>query len=387
MNCTKNIQRDCSASAHRVVEEAPRSVENVNSSFAVGTLTNYKKVVDIDAIDFTPQIKERHKILHYGLSSSDLEEVEQKLKRQKQFLEFSYLYDRINQNAIPLSDLLISANHSPDRYYAEVQNRVNTLTTIAKQRELKPLFLTLTLPSEYHKYKTLQRNGIKDKLVPNPKYNNIPAKDAVKILTKMFAKLRHDRSLKELSKEQRIYFRVNEPHKDGTPHTHILMFVPADRVERVKKAFKRLFFGPANDIQDDIENATSYVMKYINKTLPLSKQKNLSEKDKYLNAWYSKNRVIRFNSSKTLAPLNLYRLLHQKYSLFALTRLISENHFKIYVTLDTNKVMEVINEWGDVVYARGSNFDVVTAGSHPRGNYSQNNSQTSESAIGMAICK
>lgn len=382
---SKNKNKSALGKAHNVASS--RLSEKDNVCCAVGTLTNYKKVVDIDEIDLTPYLKERHKIVHYGLSSADLKEVTQKLKRQKQFLEFSYLYDRINQNAIPLSDLLISANHSPDRYYAEVQNRVNTLTTIAKQRELKPLFMTLTLPSEFHKYKTLQRNGIKDKLVPNPKYNSIPAKEAVKILTKMFAKLRHDRSLKELSKEQRIYFRVNEPHKDGTPHTHILMFVPADRVERVKKAFRRLFDECANDIQDNIENATSYVMKYINKTLPLSKQKNLSEKDKYLNAWYSKNRVIRFNSSKTLAPLNLYRLLHQKYSLFALTRLISENHFKIYVTLDTNKVMEVINEWGDVVYARGSNFNVVTAGSHPRGNYSQNNSQTSESAIGMAICK
>ena len=383
MYYTQNIQRDKSAQAYRAVEEAPHTAENIDSSNAVGTLTNYKKVVDIDEIDLTSYLKKRHQIVHYGLSSADLEEVEQKLKRQKQFLEFSYLYDRINQNAIPLSDLLISANHSPERYYSEIQNRVNTLTTIAKQRELKPLFMTLTLPSEFHKYKEPKHQQIKKELIPNPKYNGTPAKDAVKILTKMFAKLRHDRSLKELSKEQRIYFRVNEPHKDGTPHTHILMFVPVDRVERIKKAFKRLFDARANDIQDNIENATSYVMKYINKTLPLSKQKNLSQKDKYLNAWYSKNRVIRFNSSKTLAPLNLYRLLHQKYSLFALTRLISENHFKIYVTLDTNKVMEVINEWGDVVYARGSNFDVVTAGSQTRGDYSQNNSQTSESAIGM----
>jgi hypothetical protein len=161
------------------------------------------------------------------------------------------------------------------------------------------------------------------------------------------------------------------------------MFVPDHRVERVKKAFYRLFDNRGNDIQSDIENATSYVMKYINKTLPLSKSENLSEKDKYLNAWYSKNRVIRFNSSKTLAPLGIYRLLHQRYSLYALTKLISENHFKIYITLDTNKVMEIIDEWGETVYERGSNFDVVKAGSSSQGNYLKNNSQTSDSAIGI----
>ena len=248
---------------------------------------------------------------------------------------------------------------------------------------MKPLFMTLTLPSEYHKFKTLQRAGTKNKLIPNPKYNGTSPKDAVKELTKMFARLRQDRALKELTKEERIYFRVNEPHKDGTPHTHILMFVPVDRVDRVKKAFKRLFDPRGNDIQSDIENAASYVMKYINKTLPLSKKDNLSEKDKYLNAWYSKNRVIRFHCSRTLAPLTIYRLLHNKYSLYALTRLIGEGHFKIYVTLDTAKVMEIINEWDEVVYSRGSNFDVVKMGNVTRGSYF-NNYQTNDSAIGVS---
>jgi len=313
----------------------------------------------------------------------DAENVDKKLRAQKQFLDFSFIYDRINQTKIPLADIFISANHSPNRYYSEIQNRVNTLSTLAKERELKPLFMTLTLPSEYHKYKILHRKGIPDKLIPNPKYNRTTPKDAVKELTKMFARLRHDRALKDgLTKDNRIYFRVNEPHKDGTPHTHILMFVPADRVNRVKKAFKRLFDERANDIQDDIQNSTSYVMKYINKTLPLSKQDKLSKKDKYLNAWYSHNKVIRFHSSRTLAPLEIYRLVHNRYSLYALTKLISEEHFKIYVTLDTAKVMEIIDEWGDIVYARGSNYDVVKISATNKGNYFSNNSQTNDSAIG-----
>ena len=352
--------------------------ERDNTNCAVGTLTNYKRVVDID---MTAQIKELHKIVHYGLSKNDLKLTTEKLKKQKQFLDFSFIYDRIMGHKIPLSDIFISANHSPQRYYAEIQNRVNTLTTIAKERNLKPLFMTITLPSEYHIGKTTKQG----KLIANPKYNGTKPKEAVKVLTQMFARLRQDRSLKDgLYKENRIYFRVNEPHKDGTPHTHILMFVPVDRLERVKKAFKRLFDSRGNDIQDDIRNAASYVMKYINKTLPLSKKDKLSEKEQYLNAWYSKNRVIRFNSSKTLAPLSIYRLLHNKYTLFALTRLIGEGHFKIYVTIDTNKVMEIIDEWGDTVYSRGYNYDVVTMGNVSRGDYFSNNSQTSESAIGVS---
>lgn len=369
MNCTKNRYKKNSAigKAHSV--GSSRLSERDTVSCAVGTLTNYKEVVD----KCTPESSDK---VHYGLSKSDLEAVEQKLKFQKNFLQFSFLYDRINQKNIPLSDLIISANHAPHRYYSEIQNRINTLQQMAEQRELKPLFMTLTLPSEYHRCK----KNKKGKLILNPKYDGTTPKEAVKSLTKMFAKLRQDRALKELTKEQRIYFRVNEPHKDGTPHTHILMFVPEDRVQKVKIAFKRLFDNRGNDIQDDINNSTAYIMKYINKTLPLSKQENLSEKDKYLNAWYSKNRVVRFNSSKTLAPLNLYRLLHKKYSMFALTKLINENHFKIYVTLDTNKVMEIIDGFGDMIYSRNDSFNV-----HLMGNNLQNYSRTNESALGVAV--
>ena len=367
MNYTINLSGVNAKSDSSLVALPPKSVSV--SYDAVGALTNYKEVVDIHERD---EENEPPKIVHYGLTKNDLEKTEQKLKNQKNFLKFSFLYDRINRKSIPLSDLIISANHSPERYYSEIQNRVNTLQKIAEQRELKPLFMTITLPSEYHRYSTAKK-------ALNPKYNGTTPQEAVKALTKMFARLRQDRALKELTKEQRIYFRVNEPHKDGTPHTHILMFVPVDKIQKVKIAFKRLFDDRYNDIQDDINNSTAYIMKYINKTLPLSKQENLSEKDKYLNAWYSKNRVVRFNSSKTLAPLNLYRLLHKKYSMFALTKLINENHFKIYVTLDTNKVMEIIDGFGDMIYSRNDSFNV-----HLMGNNLQNYSRTNESALGVS---
>ena len=363
-------------------------VEQTHSAFghtntkAVGTLTNYKRDVDKDD---TLEIKARHAIVHYGLSKNDLNLTTEKLQKQKQFLDFSFIYDRISHNKIPLSDIFISANHAPERYYAEIQNRVNTLTTLAKERNLQALFMTITLPSQYHKQKQLSRGKNKNILIDNPKYNGTTPKESVKELTKMFARLRHDRALKDgLTKEDRIYFRVNEPTKSGTPHTHILMFVPVDRVERVKKAFKRLFDERANDIQDDIKNAASYVMKYINKTLPLSKAENLSEKDKYLNAWYSKHRIIRFHSSRTLAPLNIYRLMYNRFSMYALTRLLNEKHLSVYVEIETDKVMEIIDEWGDVLYSRGSNYDVVTVASVSKGDYFSNNSQTSESAIGVS---
>jgi len=341
---------------------------------AEGALTNYKEVVDIndDEYSFYDEVRPNY----YGLSPVDIFQVKEKLKKQKVFLELSYLYDRINRTRIPLSDLIISANHSPERYYAEVQNRVNTLEAIAKKRDLKPLFMTLTLPSEFHRKKITKKGA----LVKNTKFNGTRIKESVKVLTNMFSKLRHDRSLKELSKEERIYFRVNEPHQDGTPHTHILMFIPGDRIERVKKAYTRIYDNRANDIQvvtDEINNSVAYVMKYINKTLPLSKKSHISEKEHYLNTWFVKHGILRFSSSKTLAPLNLYRLLHEKFSMFALTKLVNDKVLTIYEAIETNKIMEIF-DGDELLYMRNNSYDLIL-----KGNNLKNYSQTSDSAIGF----
>lgn len=306
-------------------------------------LTNYKEVVDI------------HSSIHYGLNEYDFAQVQFKLDKQKAFLQNARLYDNISQKYITLDTFVMSANHNPDRYYAQIQNRINTLSDEAKEKKLEPVFITLTLPSEFHKQKL---NKYTKQLEPNSKYNNTTPREAVKILTKMFSKLRHDRSLKELSKDQRIFFRVNEPHKDGTPHTHILLFIPKTRIKRTVEAFNRIYNPKTNKIETDIKNSTAYIMKYINKTLPLSKQQNLTKKDNYMNAWYSKHRIIRFNSSRTLAPLNIYRLLHKQYTLKTLTQSLRNDELTIFVsTLNPNKILEIF-EGDELLYSNNINLEV-----------------------------
>ena len=320
MDYTRELINNCVS----IEDKKKRLCEASEQSFSsLSSLTTYKEVVDIH---------KKHRI--YGLTLYDYKQVQEKIKKQNSFLEYNYIFDKISSTKIPLKDLVISANHNPNRYHALIQNRINTLNAEAKEKDLKPIFMTLTLPSEYHKYKTDKKTKA---LISNSKYNWLTPRESVKILTEMFAKLRQDRSLKELTKDERIYFRVNEPHKNGTPHTHILLFVPEHRINRVVTAFKRLFDINANDIQTDIRNATSYVMKYINKTLPLSKKENLTTNDKYLNAWYSKHRIIRFNCSRTLAPLSLYRLLYDKFNLKELTTLVKKKALDIFVLLENRK--------------------------------------------------
>lgn len=339
-----------------------------NGGFAP-VLTTYKDVVynikgymknyeqnksNLDNILFKKRIWENldnKKIIYYGLTKMQVEATEKKLALQKSFLNQSILYDKLSGNMIPLSDLVISANHSPHRYYSEVQNRVNTLIGEAERKELVPLFMTITLPSEYHPFKLHNKT-----LVRNPKFNGTPPREAVKALTKRFAKLRNDRALRDIGKENRIYYRVNEPHKSGTPHTHILYYVPKESVNRVISAFKRLYGEQGNDIRFDLRNAGAYVMKYINKTLPKAKSGKLSKKDKYLNAWYSQYGITRFSSSRTLAPLYLYRLLYKRYSLRALTKIHKSHQLRVFRPIDDlNKIVEIF-DGEELVYMKNENF-------------------------------
>lgn len=305
-------------------------------------LTNYKKDVD--------------NLKKYGVSRADLNLANHKIQKQKDFLEYSYIKDKTTGNTLALKECVISSNHNPQRYYAEIQNRIDTLQREANSANLTPVFLTITLPSEFHSMK--QKSKYNTTLVKNPKYNGTNPREATKILTKMWAKLRQDRSLKELSKNLRMYYRVNEPHKDGTPHSHILLFIPADRIEKVEKAFNRLYFSESNKFVKDINNAKAYIMKYINKTLPKAKE-NLTQDDEYLNAWYIKNRINRFCSSRSTAPMYLHRLLHHRFTLYALTQIRKGNSLKVLATIDTDKIMEIWDD-NELLYMRNENIEVHT---------------------------
>lgn len=352
---------------HRSNEEATAS-QNMRASThclrgrsAEGApLTSYKQVADIETNGY------------YGLWEDDLDDVTEKLRLQKAFLDHSYLFDRINQRYIPYADLVISAYHAPQRYYGEIQNRVNTLQELAISQGLSALFLTITLPSAYHPGKQNENKRI----VANPYYEGYTPHEGSLHLTKMLKRLRDDRSYKLIPKDQRHYFKVIEPHKDGTPHLHLLLFLPQEHKARITVAFKRLFPSKGNKIEDNLRNAGAYVMKYINKILPLSKKEKLSIQDQYMNAWYAKHQIVRFGSSRSLAPLYLYRILHHHFSFRALTRLFHEGEFHFFVTLDTEKIIQINDSLGNTLYTASDNYDLLPMGSYI------NNSQTSESAIG-----
>ncbi len=239
----------------------------------------------------------------YGISEDDIVAVDKKIDFQKKYLK-NMRMDFGDKN-INILDNTYSANLNPKKYFSEINNRVNTIFANAKDKGLMPVFVTLTAPSQYHKeYNT--KTG---------EYNtpNQTSKDLTQIWNK-FTRLNVFAKMKKELNHGLIYFRVYEPHKSGVPHLHAMIFLPKKYILEVKKKYKEYFSSDkwgANKKAIDFKytwykergGAVGYIMKYILKTF---KDEDTQKVEKAV-YWYIKHKVRRFLSSRTLAPLAIYR--------------------------------------------------------------------------------
>lgn len=305
----------------------------------------------------------------YGITKEDIVNIDKKMEYQRKYL-INHFFDFGDENKNIL-DFTYSANLNPSKYFAEMNNRVNSIFEYSKQLNLKPVFATITAPSKYHQ---TDRNR---KLIHSP---NDTAKALTQILNK-FTSLQIFRKMKKSLGHGLIYFRVYEPHKSGVPHCHIMFFLPKDYILDVKKKFYEYFtdkvrwgnnsksldfkytFYNKNQNGDSTGGAVAYMMKYITKTF-----RNPDDKStQYAFYWYVKNRVRRFLTSRTLAPLEIYRkvryFFNKKYDwdYLYVTKLIKNNNIiKLFEGTSLNYMfynhetcqVEDINIWqksGDLI--------------------------------------
>lgn len=113
---------------------------------------------------------------------------------------------------------------------AELMTRAGGFEKVAQHRGHIGMFYTFTCPSKYHKM---------SKGKSNAKYNGSTPKQAHEYLCKQWEKMRA-----ELNENQiKVYgFRVVEPHHDGCPHWHLLLFMERAHVKPVDKIFRRYCF-------------------------------------------------------------------------------------------------------------------------------------------------
>ncbi len=285
---------------------------------------------------------------HYGLSSTDFDLVHEKFVNQSGFLKRSFVarFGVIKQ----YKDVSYSANHS-ELYFAQLLNKVHTLDRHNFDIGNIPLFLTITgdgflrdlLRGDYSRFSDeVYSRYIKH--IPNDarhgfildKISNrspLSVRDMYKILLFQVRRFFRSNVFQKMKKFGHSYtfLRVTEPHKDGFPHFHILLYVHESYLPRVHFNFVKYFpasqnhkplslrrngrFSTVHNVfgikesmgfQFAIGSSTGYILKYILKTFR-DVQSDLPFD--FLNGWYLHHRIPRIITSHSIIPAWVYRRL------------------------------------------------------------------------------
>ncbi|MEN4046996.1 hypothetical protein [Sulfurimonas sp. NWX367] len=325
---------------------------------------------------------------NYGLTSYQREYALKKLHNNLEFMNSNGVKID-NDRFVPYADFVQNSYNNSDRYIAEIQHRAWNMFDYARENELVNLMFTLTLPSVWHPmkrkypkskidktmifnkqfggrkyitkingYKILNCNVIQKVGMVEPDLDFSPIdkfspREASKKLSNLLKRFFMDRSYTSIDKKLRCYFRVTEPHEDGTPHVHMSLFVPKDKLERVVKALKRLYPAPMGQIETDIRKPVHYLMKYVLKTFDdLREDKNISN----LTLWYLYHGISRFYTSRTFVNLEIYRRLQGKYELKELTEAYRREEVNIYYYKDSDKIALIENEFGTLYVPKPVNW-------------------------------
>ncbi|EHS5899323.1 replication endonuclease [Salmonella enterica] len=208
---------------------------------------------------------------HAYASKSCVTDWREQKRRTREFLKGLDLEDEYG-NRISLIEKFDGSVANPAIRRCELMARIRGFENICNELGYVGEFYTLTAPSKYH---ATTKAGYR-----NSKWNGASPSDTQSYLTGLWARIRAKLHREEI----RIFgIRVAEPHYDGTPHWHMLMFMLPEDVERVRliirdyaweedrhelrsdKAKKARFHAEAIDPEKG--SATGYVAKYISKNI------------------------------------------------------------------------------------------------------------------------
>lgn len=198
-------------------------------------------------------------------------------------------------------------NHNPlqvsrDNYLWFTYNQKLLEEQIISSGEFATLFITLTLPSSFHKYSTRAK-----KINPHFKEENTINK-GYKLLNSSFREVY--KNFRVNRKFEKIYFsKVIEPHKNLTCHLHAILYVKVEFVENLKNHIKNVVEKNQlgrYEIEDikDISRGTSYLLKYVQKTTNPSTINDFH----FFNGWKKYNKIRVF----TCSIVGLERFLFKK---------------------------------------------------------------------------
>ena len=170
---------------------------------------------------------------------------------------------------IPLSEIAAHNVSNPVIRRHELMVRIRGFEEVAQYCGHEAVFVTVTTPSRMH---ATMATG-----TPNDHFDGSSTKDAQNYLNHVWQLIR---SKLDRSGLRPYGFRVVEPHHDGTPHWHLLLFMPKEHLPELKSIVEHyaLHDSPNEkgakkyrvkfiDIDPAKGSAAGYIAKYIAKNI------------------------------------------------------------------------------------------------------------------------
>lgn len=254
-------------------------------------------------------------------SRSCINEFNEQKRRNRKYLERMAIENEETGEQIPLDLQVYKSIANPAIRRVELMNRMRGFEDIADEFGYSGAFITITAPSKYHSVHS--KGGFVENWIGNT------PRDTQSYLCGVWSRIRA-----KLNRENiKIFgFRVAEPHHDGTPHWHILVFM---RPEDVSKAFKIMWVysmdedghekGAAKNrfefkmIDKNKGSATGYIAKYISKNIDgyaldeavdNESGQDLKSMSKAVTAWASRWKIRQFQQIGG-APVTVWRELRR----------------------------------------------------------------------------
>ncbi|TNI88983.1 replication endonuclease [Aeromonas sobria] len=157
------------------------------------------------------------------VSNATMKVVRERKRAMMRWLAESEVMNERYDLVVSMKDCWEASTSNPVNRRNEMMTRMRGFEDYAEEQGHVGVFFTWTAPSCFHAWKT-GRNG---KTIENDKYQGATPRETCAYLAKLWSLTRA--SLKR--NDAPVYgFRVCEPHHDGTPHWHMLLFMrPSDR--------------------------------------------------------------------------------------------------------------------------------------------------------------
>lgn len=210
-----------------------------------------------------------HRYAGIYISEESMQRRRQQKSRNKRAMESCILTNELGQE-FTLLELAENSLANPANRRAELMVRIRGTEEVSKSLGHKAVLYTITTPSRMHARWSTSGKA-------NPKYDGTTPIEAQQYLTKLWAQIRA-----QLARDGIMYygFRVVEPHHDGTPHWHLLLFMAPQSIKSATNVLRTYAMREDGNEQGAAKHrftavkvdpkkgsATGYIAKYISKSI------------------------------------------------------------------------------------------------------------------------